>query len=57
MRPHRYAEEKVPGGKLARVTIRQDAASDHRDFFAHPGMTLVNARRAGRDGAAEEAET
>ena len=38
------AEEKVPGGKLARVTIGQDGRVEiSGDFFAHPeeGIALV----------------
>ncbi|HEY3274670.1 MAG TPA: hypothetical protein VGJ92_12945 [Methanocella sp.] len=40
----RTAEEKVPGGKLVRVTVRKDGAVEITgDFFAHPedGIVLV----------------
>jgi hypothetical protein len=53
MRPHRYAEVKVPGGKLARVTVRQDGGVEITgDFFAHPeeGMTLVENALGRLDG-------
>ncbi len=40
----RNAEEKVPGGKLVRVTVRRDGGVEITgDFFAHPedGITLI----------------
>lgn len=49
------AEEKVPGGKLARVTIRPDGGVEITgDFFAHPeeGITLVE-NALGRLGGTE----
>jgi len=57
-----YAEEKVPGGKLARVTVRHDGGVEITgDFFAHPeeGMTLVENALGRLDGTEppEEVET
>jgi hypothetical protein len=46
------AEEKVPGGKLARVTVLPDGGVEITgDFFAHPeeGIALIENALAGLD--------
>lgn len=54
-----YAEEKVPGGKLARVTIRQDGSIEITgDFFVHPeeGISLIENALARLDSAMPESD-
>jgi len=58
----RNAEEKVPGGKLARVTVRQNGVVEITgDFFVHPeeGIALVEHALGRMDGTEppEEVET
>jgi hypothetical protein len=48
------ADEKVPGGKLVRVTVRRDGGVEITgDFFAHPeeGIALVENALGRLDGS------
>ncbi|OPY29895.1 MAG: hypothetical protein A4E28_00615 [Methanocella sp. PtaU1.Bin125] len=54
-----YAEEKVPGGKLARVTVRADGGVEITgDFFAYPeeGIALIENALAGLEQTVPAAE-
>jgi hypothetical protein len=55
------AEEKVPGGKLVRVTVRDDGDVEITgDFFAHPeeGIAVIERGLTGLEGTVppDEAE-
>ena len=54
-----YAEEKVPGGKLVRVTVRPDGGVEITgDFFAHPeeGIVLIENALTGMERTIPAAE-